>query len=69
MSLEITNVTKGPIQIVVRTKQGKGLSVKNIPGIGSGHNVYLLEDERHTDYIDRAVNAGQITLKKVITKR
>jgi hypothetical protein len=66
--IEITNKTKGPVQLCIRTKVGKGLTVKNIPGIGAGNNVYLLEDERHTDYVDRAEKLGLITQRKISTK-
>lgn len=66
--IEITNITKGPVQILIRTRQGKKLTCKNIPGIGRGHNVFLLEDERHTEFVDRAEKAGLITQKKINTK-
>lgn len=68
--IEITNKTRGPVQLTIRTGAGreKGLTVLNIPGIGAGKNVYLLEDERHTEYVDRAEKAGLITQKKVTRK-
>ncbi|RDJ35465.1 MAG: hypothetical protein DWQ19_11660 [Crenarchaeota archaeon] len=77
--IEITNITKGPIQLIVKSLgkkreynknaenkiKGKAITVVNIPGIGSGKNIYLLEDERYTDYIDRAEKAGFIKQRKV----
>jgi len=68
--IEITNKTRGPVQLVVRSMSkeknvGHSFTVLNIPGIGAGKNVYLLEDERHTEYIDRAERDGFITQKKV----
>ena len=67
--IEITNKTKGPIQLVVKSmspdRKGKAIAVVNVPGIGSGNNIYLLEDERHTDYIDRAEKAGFITQRRI----
>jgi len=67
--IEITNKTKSPVQLCVRTKVGKGLTVKNLPGIGANKNVWLLEDERHTEYVDRAEKLGLITQKKISTKK
>lgn len=67
--IEITNKTRGPVQLVVKSmspnRKGKAISVVNIPGIGSGKNTYLLEDERHTDYIDRAEKLGLISQKRI----
>jgi hypothetical protein len=69
--IEITNKTRGPVQLVIRSMtEGKNHSftVLNIPGLGAGNNVYLLEDERHTEYVDRAEKAGFITQKRVTKK-
>ena len=66
--IEITNKTKGPIQLLIRKKVGKEFTTLIITGVGLGKNTYLLEDERHTDYINRAEEMGLITQKKV-TKR
>lgn len=67
--IEITNKTRGPVQLVVKSmspnRKGKAISVVNIPGIGAGKNTYLLEDERHTDYIDRAEKLGLISQKRI----
>jgi hypothetical protein len=39
-----------------------------VPGIGSEKNIYYLEDERATDYIDRAEKSGLISVKQVPNK-
>jgi len=69
--IEITNKTRSPVQLLVRTgpQKGKNFTVLNIPGLGSNHNVYVLEDERHTEYIDRAERDGLITQKKITKKQ
>lgn len=67
--LEITNKTKQPIQLVVRSKRApKAFTVLNIPGIGVNKNVFLLEEERSTDYILRAEQKGFIKIKKILNK-
>jgi hypothetical protein len=66
--IEIKNITRGPVQLSIRTRAGKGLTVKNIPGIGAGKNIYMLADERHTDYVDRAEKQGLITQRRISTK-
>jgi len=59
--LKITNITKSPIQIIVKSgKAPDRLAVKNIPAIGSGNNEYLCKDERATEYIKRVEKAGLI---------
>lgn len=63
--IEITNKTRGPIQLLIRKKVGKEFTTLIIPGLGLGNNVYLLADERHTDYIDEAEKSGLIIQKKV----
>jgi len=65
--LEITNKTKQPIQLVIRSKRApKAFTVLNIPGIGFNKNVFLLEEERSTDYILRAEQKGFIKIKKIL---
>lgn len=65
--IEITNITRGPVQLVVRTGPGTGrkFTVLNIPGIGANQNVRYLEDERHTKYIDEADRKGLIKTRRV----
>jgi hypothetical protein len=65
--LEITNRNKFPMQLVIRAKRApRTFTVLNLPGIGSGKNIFLLEEERSTDYILRAEKKGLITTKKIL---
>jgi hypothetical protein len=67
--LEIRNKKKFPVQLVIRSKKApKHFTVLNVPGIGSEKNIYYLEDERATDYIDRAEKEGLISVKQVSNK-
>ena len=59
--LKITNITKSPVQILIKSgKAPNRLAVKNIPGIGKGNNEYLCKDEKVTDYIQRVEKEGLI---------
>ena len=52
--IEIRNRQRFPVQLVVRSKKrARSFTTLNIPGMGSGNNVYYLEDERTTEYVDR----------------
>ena len=65
--IEITNKKKYPVQIVIKsTKTPNSFTCLNIPGIGKKNNIFLLQDERATEYIDRAVEAGLITTKRTV---
>jgi hypothetical protein len=72
--IEIRNKLRSPIQIVVRSRvevPGSGsrsFTTLNIPGVGAGNNVYLLEDERHTEYIDRLEKKNIISTRRVPNK-
>jgi len=64
--IEITNKTRGPVQLVVRScKAPKSFTTLNIPGIGAGNNRYCLEDERATEYIERAEKLGLISTRHI----
>jgi hypothetical protein len=64
--IELKNLNKFPVQIVVKsTRIPNSFTCLNIPGIGKKNNIFLLEDERATEYIDRAVEAGLITKRTV----
>lgn len=64
--IEIKNKTRSPIQIVIRSKKSpKSFTTLNIPGIGAGNNTYYLEDERNTEYVERAEKMGLISIKKI----
>jgi hypothetical protein len=67
--IEITNRQKGPVQIVIRSRKHlNSFTTKNIPGIGSGNNVYELADELMTEYVERVKQAGLISTKYVKNK-
>ena len=64
--IEITNKMQCPVQLVVRSRRkSRAFTTLNVPGRGNGKNKVLLEDERTTEYIDRAVQAGLITVNYV----
>jgi hypothetical protein len=64
--LEITNRKKFPVQLIIRSKASpKSFTVLNVPGVGSGKNIFLLQEERSTDYILRAEKDGLIKTKKI----
>lgn len=62
--IEITNKTRSPIQIMVRSKnKTRSFTTMMIPGMGKKKNVIIIEDEKKTDYIDRLED------KKIISTR
>lgn len=64
--IEITNRKTGPIQIpIVSKKDPSKCVVLNIPGIGKGKNIFFLQDERVTDYIERARVKGLISVRQL----
>lgn len=64
--IEITNKQKSPVQVLIRSRDGsRAFTTLNIPGRGAGHNVYLLEDERKTKYIDDVESLGWISTRYV----
>lgn len=64
--LEIKNKKRFPVQLIVKSRAStRSFTVLNIPGIGSEKNIYFLEDERATEYIDRAEKSGLITTKYI----
>lgn len=67
--IEIKNKTRSPVQIVVKSlKKPKSFTCLNIPGIGGGKNVYYLEDERATEYVNKAEQFGLISTKYITRK-
>lgn len=67
--IEIKNKTRSPVQIVIKSlKKPKSFTCLNVPGIGAGKNVYYLEDERKTDYVDRAEQIGLISTRYITNK-
>lgn len=67
--IEIKNKTKGPVQILIRSRKSpKSFTTLNVPGIGAGNNTYLLEDERSTEYVERAEKIGLISTRYLTQK-
>ena len=76
--LKITNNTKSPITILVRSNQGAYIKKQNkcmdttrafksllIPGIGAGKNVVEIPDEKMTDHINQLVKKKLISIVHV----
>lgn len=60
--IEITNKLKSPVQVIVRSRTApRQFTTLNIPGVGKKQNVRRIEDEAHTEYIDRLVKDGLIS--------
>jgi hypothetical protein len=67
--IEIKNKTKSPVQILIRSRRSpKAFTTLNVPGIGAGNNIYMLEDERKTEYVDRAEKLGLISTRQLTKK-
>lgn len=67
--IEIKNKTKSPIQLVIRSRKApRSFTTLNIPGLGAGNNTYLLEDERNTEYVERAEKLGLISTRQITKK-
>jgi hypothetical protein len=68
--LEITNKQKFPVQLLIKSRKGtRSFTVLNIPGVGRGKNIYFLEEERATEYIDRAEKDGLISTRIISNKK
>jgi hypothetical protein len=67
--IEIKNKTRSPVQILIRSRKSpKSFTTLNIPGVGAGNNIYLLEDERNTEYVGRAEQMGLISTRHITSK-
>jgi hypothetical protein len=67
--IEIKNKTRGPVQVLIRSRKSpKSFTTLNIPGLGSDKNTYLLEDERNTEYVERAEKLGLISTRHLTKK-
>lgn len=67
--IEIKNKTKGPVQVLIRSRRSpKSFTTLNVPGVGSGRNTFLIEDERSTEYVERAEKMGLISTRHLTTK-
>ena len=64
--IEIRNKTKEPVQIIVRSKKSpRSFTTMYVPSIGKNNNVISIEDELHTEYIDRVEKMGFISVKRI----
>jgi len=64
--IQITNLCKYPVQVLIKSKNKvNSFTTLNIPGIGSKKNIYNLEDERSTAYIERVEKMGLIKTRYV----
>ena len=69
--IEIRNKTRAPVQLTIRSRRpvpgsgSKAFTTLIIPGIGKGKHIYYLEDELHTEWVDRSEKQGFITTKRV----
>ena len=67
--IEIRNKERGPIQLVVRSRtRPKAFTTLIVPGVGQNKNVILIEDEKTTDYVDRAEKSGHISIRHIPNK-
>lgn len=67
--LEIKNRNKFPVQLIIKSRRApRSFTTLNIPGMGSGKNIFFLEEERSTEYIDRAEKDGLISIKHINNK-
>jgi len=67
--IEIKNKTRSPVQLLVRSRKSpRSFTTLNVPGVGAGNNVYILEDERNTEYVERAEQMGLISTRRVTKK-
>jgi len=68
--IEIRNKCRSPIQLVVRSRKSpRSFTTLNVPGVGAKKNVYLLEDERTTEYVERAEKQGLISTRHIPNKK
>lgn len=68
--IEIKNKTKSPVQVLIRSRTSpKSFTTLNIPGIGLGQNIFVIEDERKTEYVDRAEKMGLISTRHLTKKK
>lgn len=64
--IEVKNKGRSPVQLVVRSRKApKAFTTLIIPGVGKGHNVRLIEDERVTEYIARVEKMGLISTRYI----
>ncbi|MHA2043430.1 MAG: hypothetical protein ACW99G_01475 [Candidatus Thorarchaeota archaeon] len=63
--IEIINRKRSPISLMVKSlKAPRSFTIMNIPGVGAGHNVKELAEERITDHVMGFVEDKTIALRK-----
>ena len=66
--VEIRNKNRFPVQLVIRSRTApRAFTTLNVPGIGKGKNIKVIEDELMTEYVQRDREDG-IDLDKAHTK-
>lgn len=64
--IEITNRTKGPTSVMVRSRtKVRSFTFLTIPGKGKGYNVRIIEDEAKTEHVDRLEHWGFISTRNI----
>jgi len=65
--IEVKNKTRGPVQLVVRSRLApRAFTTLNIPGIGKGKNVVLIEEERIiSEILERVEKTGMIATRYI----
>lgn len=67
--IEITNRNKFSVSVMVRSKVSpKSFTTLNIPAVGAGRNVVLIEDEMHTDELERAEKVMKLISTRTVNK-
>ena len=69
--IEVKNKTKGPVQLVVRSKLApKAFATLVIPGIGASKNVVTIADEMIVpDILERVEKTGMIATRYIENKK
>lgn len=69
--IEVKNKTRSPVQLLIRSRKApRAFTTLNIPGVGKGKNVILLEDERVIpEIIERLKKMELISHRYVPNKR
>jgi hypothetical protein len=64
--IEITNLQQTPVSLFIKSGRAPGHgTVLTIPGVGAGKNIFYLQEERATEYIQRAEQSGSIKTRYV----
>lgn len=69
--IEVKNKTKGPVQLVVRSKLApRAFTTLVIPGIGASKNVVTIADEMIVpDILERVEKTGMIATRYIENKK